>query len=149
MLWPCCRNIVACYGIGKYDDDDEHNPGSLFIVQELVRGGNLLHKVYKQMLNRQKCVYTSQEALNWLMDVAEGMLYLHTITDNKPMIIHRDLKVCRGVFRMQASLMMLRAHICIEDQWSCGACCIADSCINAMPTHCKVFGGTSASGVCG
>lgn len=84
---------MACYGIGKYDDDDEHNPGSLFIVQELVRGGNLLHKVYKQMLNRQKCVYTSQEALNWLMDVAEGMLYLHTITDNKPMIIHRDLKV--------------------------------------------------------
>ncbi len=36
---------MACYGIGKYDDDDEHNPGSLFIVQELVRGGNLLHKV--------------------------------------------------------------------------------------------------------
>lgn len=62
-------------------------------MQELVRGGNLLHKVYKQMLNRQKCVYTSQEALNWLMDVAEGMLYLHTITENKPMIIHRDLKL--------------------------------------------------------
>ncbi len=37
------------------------NPGSLFIVQELIKGGNLLHKVYKQMLNRQKCVYTSQE----------------------------------------------------------------------------------------
>lgn len=36
---------MACYGIGKYDDEDEHNPGSLFIVQELVRGGNLLHKV--------------------------------------------------------------------------------------------------------
>lgn len=86
-------NIVACYGIGKYDDDDEYNPGSLFIVQELVRGGNLLHKVYKQMLNRQKCVYTSVEALDWLMDVAEGMHYLHTITDTKPMIIHRDLKL--------------------------------------------------------
>jgi hypothetical protein len=30
---------------GKYDDDDLSNPGSLFIVQELVHGGNLLHKV--------------------------------------------------------------------------------------------------------
>ncbi len=36
---------MACYGIGKYEDDDATNPGSLFIVQELVRGGNLLHKV--------------------------------------------------------------------------------------------------------
>jgi serine/threonine protein kinase len=93
-LWcTACRNIAACYGIGKYDEDDEANPGSLFIVQELVKGGNLLHKVYKQMLNRQKYVYTSQEALTWLLHVAEGMQYLHTITENKPMIIHRDLKL--------------------------------------------------------
>ncbi|PNH05363.1 Protein sevenless [Tetrabaena socialis] len=102
------RNIVACYGIGKYDDEDEQNPGSLFIVQELVRGGNLLHKardpkpphphptnrqVYKQMLNRHKCVYTSAEALEWLCDVASGMQYLHSSSDVKPMIIHRDLKL--------------------------------------------------------
>ncbi|EFJ49174.1 hypothetical protein VOLCADRAFT_90042 [Volvox carteri f. nagariensis] len=87
------RNIVACYGIGKYDDEDDQNPGSLFIVQELVRGGNLLHKVYKQMLNRHKCVYTSAEALEWLCDVAAGMQYLHSTSDIKPMIIHRDLKL--------------------------------------------------------
>uniref|UniRef100_A0A7S0RF21 Protein kinase domain-containing protein n=1 Tax=Chlamydomonas leiostraca TaxID=1034604 RepID=A0A7S0RF21_9CHLO len=87
------KNIAACYGIGKYDDDDAHNPGSLFIVQELIKGGNLLHKVYKQMLNRAKCVYTSQEALAWMIDVAHGMQYLHSITENKPMIIHRDLKL--------------------------------------------------------
>jgi hypothetical protein len=43
------RNIAACYGIGKYEDDDPQNPGSLFIVQELIKGGNLLHKVYKQV----------------------------------------------------------------------------------------------------
>ncbi|GFR48469.1 hypothetical protein Agub_g10160, partial [Astrephomene gubernaculifera] len=93
MTKICHRNIVACYGIGKYDDEDEQNPGSLFIVQELVRGGNLLHKVYKQMLNRHKCVYTSAEALEWLCDVAAGMEYLHSSSDIKPMIIHRDLKL--------------------------------------------------------
>ncbi|KAL6750465.1 kinase-like domain-containing protein [Haematococcus lacustris] len=86
-------NIAACYGIGKYDDDDPHNPGSLFIVQELIRGGNLLNKVYKQMLNRAKCVYSSQEALMWMIDVARGMTYLHAVSDVKPMIIHRDLKL--------------------------------------------------------
>ncbi|KAG1676851.1 hypothetical protein FOA52_010360 [Chlamydomonas sp. UWO 241] len=88
-------NIAACYGIGKYDDDDPSNPGSMFIVQELIKGGNLLHQVYKQMLNPAKRVYTSQEALNWMVDVAEGMQYLHTVTFGgeaaKPMIIHRDL----------------------------------------------------------
>lgn len=42
---PSNRNIVACYGIGKYEDDHPHHPGSLFIVQELVQGGNMLHKV--------------------------------------------------------------------------------------------------------
>ncbi|KAG2493506.1 hypothetical protein HYH03_008322 [Edaphochlamys debaryana] len=93
MTKICHRNIVACYGIGKYDDEDEQNPGSLFIVQELVRGGNLLHKVYKQMLNRHKCVYTSAEALEWLCDVASGMQYLHSTSEIKPMIIHRDLKL--------------------------------------------------------
>lgn len=86
-------NIAACYGIGKYDDDDEQNPGSLFIVQELIKGGNLLHKVYKQMLNRQKAIYTSQEALRWMINVAEGMMYLHSVVETKPMIIHRDLKL--------------------------------------------------------
>jgi hypothetical protein len=39
------RSIVSCYGIGKYDDAAEVHGGSLFIVQEIVRGGNLLHKV--------------------------------------------------------------------------------------------------------
>lgn len=84
---------MACYGIGKYDDDDAKHPGSLFIVQELVRGGNLLHMVYKQMLNQQRCVYTSEEALEWLIDVAAGMQYLHFTDHTKPMIIHRDLKL--------------------------------------------------------
>ena len=57
--------------------------------QELIKGGNLLHKVYKQMLNYQRTIYTSQEALNWMVNVSEGMQYLHNITPTKPMIIHR------------------------------------------------------------
>ena len=46
-----------------------------------------------QMLNRHKCVYTSAEALEWLCDVAAGMEYLHSTSEIKPMIIHRDLKL--------------------------------------------------------
>jgi len=50
-------------------------------------------QVYKQMLNRQKCIYTSQDALTWMINVAEGMQYLHNVSESKPMIIHRDLKL--------------------------------------------------------
>lgn len=35
--------------------------------------GLISPQVYKQMLNRAKCVYTSQEALAWMIDVAHGM----------------------------------------------------------------------------
>jgi len=115
------RHIAACYGIGKYDDDDALNPGSLFIVQELVRGGNLLHRVYKQMLNRQKCVYTSQEALAWMVHVAEGMQYLHNVSDSKPMIIHRDLKLENIMLSPEASgtiakLVDFGLHKVIDDR---------------------------------
>jgi hypothetical protein len=37
--------VVICYGIGKYAANDKSNPGTLFIVQELLKGGSLLHKV--------------------------------------------------------------------------------------------------------
>jgi serine/threonine protein kinase len=117
-------NIAACYGIGKYDDDDEQNPGSLFIVQELIKGGNLLHKVYKQMLNRQKAIYTSQEALKWMINVAEGMQYLHSVVETKPMIIHRDLKLenimlatsHRTAFPLVAKLVDFGLHKVIDDR---------------------------------
>jgi serine/threonine protein kinase len=45
------------------------------------------------MLNRQKRIYSSQEALTWMVDVAGGMQYLHSVAEGKPMIIHRDLKL--------------------------------------------------------
>eukprot|EP00955_Chlamydomonas_euryale_P053656 355557-Chlamydomonas_euryale.AAC.3 len=50
-----------------------------------------LGHVYKQMLNLGRRIYSAQAALNWMVNVAEGMQYLHSVTDNKPMIIHRDL----------------------------------------------------------
>ncbi len=46
-----------------------------------------------QMLAGGKGVYTSGEALGWMMDVAAGMQYLHSAAEGKPMIIHRDLKL--------------------------------------------------------
>lgn len=81
----------------------------------------MLHKVYKQMLNRQKCVYTSQEALAWMIDVAQGMQYLHSVTENKPMIIHRDLKLENIMLapeanRVYAKLVDFGLHKVIDDR---------------------------------
>lgn len=50
-------------------------------------------QVYKQMVYPQKIVYSSDDAMGWLLDIASGMEFLHSSHGDKPMIIHRDLKV--------------------------------------------------------
>ena len=80
--WTACLRLVRL--VHAHQDEHSNTPHPLSPSPE---------QVYKQMLNRAKCVYTSQEALVWMVDVANGMQYLHQVTDSKPMIIHRDLKV--------------------------------------------------------
>jgi hypothetical protein len=46
-------------------------------------------QVYKQMVSKGKCVYSSEEALGWMVDVARGMRYLHERQEGKPLVIHR------------------------------------------------------------
>lgn len=46
-------------------------------------------QVYKQMVAKGKCLYTSNEALSWMIDVAGGMCYLHAQQEGKPVVIHR------------------------------------------------------------
>jgi serine/threonine protein kinase len=41
------------------------------------------------MVNKGKCVYTSEEALSWMVDVAGAIKYLHERREGKPVVIHR------------------------------------------------------------
>ena len=38
----------------------------------------------------RQVVYTTEEALGWCQQIAEGLAYLHA---QKPVIVHRDLKL--------------------------------------------------------
>lgn len=53
--------------------------------------GNLKDMVLSQMMNKGTKVYSMQESLEWLIQVASALHYLHSIC--RPMIIHRDLKL--------------------------------------------------------
>lgn len=53
--------------------------------------GNLKDKVLAQMMNKGTKVYSMNDALQWVIEVACALHYLHAIC--RPMIIHRDLKL--------------------------------------------------------
>eukprot|EP01025_Chloroclados_australasicus_P064342 TRINITY_DN8583_c0_g1_i2.p3 TRINITY_DN8583_c0_g1~~TRINITY_DN8583_c0_g1_i2.p3 ORF type:complete len:208 (-),score=8.16 TRINITY_DN8583_c0_g1_i2:1538-2161(-) len=47
-------------------------------------------------MQRNKSLYTTMDAYNWMMDIAQGMQYLHS---SNPIVIHRDLKPENVMFR--------------------------------------------------
>jgi hypothetical protein len=71
-------NIVMFIGAGQ---DDENCP---FLVLEFMEGGTLL-----SLLKSDQEELTMSERLQFALDTAEGMEYLHTL---QPPRIHRDLK---------------------------------------------------------
>ena len=71
-------NIVMFVGAGQFDDNH------LFIVLEFMRGGAL-----HSLLQNNEEELTMKERLQFSLDTAEGMKYLHTL---QPPRIHRDLK---------------------------------------------------------
>ncbi|GMH38586.1 hypothetical protein BSKO_06470 [Bryopsis sp. KO-2023] len=86
------RNIVKSIGIGATDLTSLSTMRrSMFFVQEYMDRGTLKDMVLNQMLNRHTEVYSLQQALKWLVEVANAMHYLHSVC--RPMIIHRDLKL--------------------------------------------------------
>lgn len=79
-------------GIGASNlDDFDSMRQSMFFVQEYMDGGSLKDKVIAQMMERTKEVYSMQDALQWLIEIASAVHYLHAVC--RPMIIHRDLKL--------------------------------------------------------
>ena len=71
-------NIVMFLGAGQYD---ENRP---FLVLEYLRGGAL-----QSLLKNSDEALTRGERLQFALDIAEGMNYVHTL---QPPRIHRDLK---------------------------------------------------------
>eukprot|EP00200_Dunaliella_tertiolecta_P006473 CAMPEP_0202342260 /NCGR_PEP_ID=MMETSP1126-20121109/2900_1 /ASSEMBLY_ACC=CAM_ASM_000457 /TAXON_ID=3047 /ORGANISM="Dunaliella tertiolecta, Strain CCMP1320" /LENGTH=550 /DNA_ID=CAMNT_0048933189 /DNA_START=45 /DNA_END=1697 /DNA_ORIENTATION=+ len=85
------RYIVDYIGVGYNDDSSEKaKQESMFIVQEYMNGGTLKSKVSKQMLSPSNTVYSNKQALEWMLQLAEALAYLHSAN---PKVIHRDLKL--------------------------------------------------------
>ena len=69
-------------------------------MQEYIDGGTLKALVAQQMEDRWKVLYRTQDAVRWLLEIAQGLQYLH---EREPMVragcwIHRrsiDLSVGR------------------------------------------------------
>ncbi|KAG2375074.1 hypothetical protein C9374_010078 [Naegleria lovaniensis] len=73
-------NIVTFYGIAI-------TPSDRFIVIEYCSGGNLRKKIHES--KKKKHPLSIAQKLNYLLDIAYGMKYLHSLD---PPLIHRDLK---------------------------------------------------------
>lgn len=82
--------IVHMVGLGFHIDSSNPDPETLFMVEELCSGGTLRDKLHSQMHAYNKVVYTYMEALRWCTQLASALAYLHA---QRPMIIHRDLKL--------------------------------------------------------
>ncbi|KAJ9514901.1 hypothetical protein QJQ45_028625 [Haematococcus lacustris] len=86
-LQPALGNQPGPCGL----DPAVQQQASLFIVEELVDGGSLRAVVARQMRHaREGRVYRAEDAMRWLMQMAQGLKYLHQA---QPQVIHRDLKL--------------------------------------------------------
>mmetsp|Transcript_34342 Transcript_34342/g.61281 ORF Transcript_34342/g.61281 Transcript_34342/m.61281 type:complete len:471 (-) Transcript_34342:3072-4484(-) len=84
--------IAAGFSLDERPNLSGVEPRQLFNVQEYCDGGTLRTMVEKQMhtMTHKLKVYTPMAALEWLIQVAEGLVYLHSLN---PLVIHRDLKL--------------------------------------------------------
>ncbi|GAX73164.1 hypothetical protein CEUSTIGMA_g617.t1 [Chlamydomonas eustigma] len=87
-------NIVSCHGLVELAPTHPGLPKGYQhpmwgMVLELCKGGSIAKKVYKQMTEYSK-VYTDLEAIDWMLDIARGLDYLHSLS---PPVAHRDVKL--------------------------------------------------------
>ncbi|KAG2496619.1 hypothetical protein HYH03_005440 [Edaphochlamys debaryana] len=87
------------------------------MVQEYCEGGTLKDRITRSMVQGRR-VYTEEQALSWLLDVAEALHFLHTTTPAQH--IHRDIKaenvlLKREGTRTVAKLGDLGLHVRVEN----------------------------------
>jgi hypothetical protein len=81
------------------------HPGAIFLIQPFLRGPSLADKLYQAAtasasgLQNPLSTYSSQEGLNWLVDIAQGLEHLHSTGPGKKKIIHRYFCLTR-LFRV-------------------------------------------------
>lgn len=63
---------------------------SICMVQEYLNSGSLKDLVMQQYMRPSKRVYSKRQGLVWLLEVAQGLEYLHELDIT---VIHRDLKL--------------------------------------------------------
>mmetsp|Transcript_25939 Transcript_25939/g.76019 ORF Transcript_25939/g.76019 Transcript_25939/m.76019 type:complete len:455 (-) Transcript_25939:165-1529(-) len=73
--------IVQCYGCIEYTDAEQCDRACLLL--EYLPGGSLRTRMHA-------ADYSAKTAIGWLVDIAEGMAYLHAVHNLG--IAHRDLK---------------------------------------------------------
>lgn len=56
----------------------------------LVQGKSLANMLQKQMISPHSECYSAENALQWCLDIASAIAYLH---NRQKLIIHRDLKL--------------------------------------------------------
>lgn len=84
-------SIVTFMGVSHGDLSGEQDDKlAISIVQEHMTCGSLKDIILEAMKYPKKQVYTKKEALEWLLQIAKGLMYLHEL---KSPIIHRDLKI--------------------------------------------------------
>lgn len=62
---------------------------SLCVVTEFMDGGSLKDWINAKMASPNRRVYSRKQAINWMIQIARGLVYLH---GSPFVIIHRDLK---------------------------------------------------------
>lgn len=98
------RSIVRYIGYGHdepkpTDTEVTAKPNlSAYIVTENLECGTLRDLVLNQMVNPSKSLYSTEQGVQWLLEIAEALLYMHSLT---PVVVHRDLKLENILLRKQ------------------------------------------------
>lgn len=105
MLRACSPHIIKCFGTTKLPTATPNlpkgfNDGAFAMLLEWMEAGSMARMVLKHMTGASR-LYSDKEALELLLDIASGILYLHS---QSPPVIHRDLKLVRGTRITPASI---------------------------------------------
>ncbi|GMH39566.1 hypothetical protein BSKO_07464 [Bryopsis sp. KO-2023] len=86
----CHPNIVAFEGVCAGVAGGGQGEASISLVQECLNHGSLKDLVLKKYMSPSSGVYSKRQGLQWLLEVARGLAYLHGLNIT---VIHRDLKL--------------------------------------------------------